>query len=315
MKTKVSLVLAMFLGGCPLIEVPSADGGVDGQEGSDNVDCAEGDDCGGPAMGGNFPGVAGSGSNERPDDGSSTIGFDAGTGDHEIDPSRPRGDDGSAGSFQAALDEFYTELCGCSGLSLDQCTSTSTEERACDEANVAEHADAAGPWLECVAAYLREQAECVRLSKCDVDGLSACAIVAQSGDEDPFAAVCGAPPAALDEGAEACGYAQEQMFSCFGGGEVPADAVCDGAQDCSDGSDENESLCGGSVDLFACGDGESIPQQWVCDFEADCSNGSDEASCEAFDCGDGSSIPRNWVCDTDLDCVNGSDEQECSSSF
>ncbi|RPI58594.1 MAG: hypothetical protein EHM50_10400 [Lysobacterales bacterium] len=311
MKMKSWLVLAMFLAGCPLIEVPSADGGVDG-EGSDNADCAEGDDCDGPAMN-LLPGAAGSGSNERSDDGSATIGFDAGMGEHETDPSRP-GADGAAGSFQAALDDFYTTLCGCNGLSLDECTSTTAEERACDEANVEAHADAAGPWLECVAAYLREHDECERNAQCEIDALADCAVVAQSGDEDPFTAACGAPPASLDEGAEGCSDTQS-MFPCLSGGEVPGDAICDGAQDCRDGSDENQSLCGGSGETFACGDGESIPQAWVCDFEADCASGSDEVGCDTFDCGDGSFIPSTWVCDTEADCLDGSDEQECSSSF
>jgi hypothetical protein len=297
----------MVLTGCPVIELPSADGGTEDGEGSnDTANCADGRECDDDAMGGTFPGTAGSGSG----DGSATIGIDAGAGDHETDPGNlPR--DGAADSFQAALDDFYSALCGCSGIALDQCTGTTADERACDAANVEAHAGAAGPWLECVAQYLREQADCVSTSACEPEALTRCDIVAQSGDEDPFTAACGAPPASLDDGAEACGHT-EPMFPCASGGEVPGDALCDGASDCSDGSDEHASLCGIEPDdSFACGDGHSVPAAWVCDFEADCTSGSDEADCGTFDCGDGWFIPTDWVCDAEADCTDGVDELSC----
>jgi hypothetical protein len=77
----------------------------------------------------------------------------------------------------------------------------------------------------------------------------------------------GSVPAALDEGAEACGHTQEQA--------IPQPWVCDFETDCSDGSDE------ASCEAFDCGDGSSIPRNWVCDTELDCVNGSDEQECSS----------------------------------
>jgi hypothetical protein len=304
MKIKSWLVLAMVLAGCPALELPNPDGGVDG-EGSDDADCGS-KDCQNSKIG-SFPGAAGGGGSddEGSSDGSSMVGFDAGAGDHEVEPSRPAGD--AVAAFETALDEFYTALCSCVGGSLDECTHSTAEERACDSANLEAHADVAGPWIACVAEFLQKQAECVSRAACEPVALSECAIVAQADSGDPFLAACGEPPAALDEAASACDHTP--MFPCFAGGEVPGDAVCNGVSDCSDGSDE--SVCGGGSEQFACGDGESIPAQWVCDGEADCSTATDEVDCGSFACGDGSSIPAHWVCDAEADCTNASDEQSC----
>jgi hypothetical protein len=86
--------------------------------------------------------------------------------------------------------------------------------------------------------------------------------------------------------------------------------VCDGAMDCTDGSDE-----AGCPPPFDCGDGTQIPPVWKCDGESDCANGSDEVGCPAqqtFMCSDGGQVPASYRCDFEPDCADGSDEVGCA---
>lgn len=74
-----------------------------------------------------------------------------------------------------------------------------------------------------------------------------------------------------------------------------------------------------SAEYFTCNNSVCVPKLWVCDGENDCADGSDEAvcrrtTCEAnmFTCKDGKCIPHYWRCDFDRDCPDGSDEEGCS---
>jgi hypothetical protein len=221
-------------------------------------------------------------------------------GSRRVDPFRPvpGGDIGEA--WGQALDHLYQVACQCTEVPPDQCMAMHAEERACEIANVQANAEIAGAYLECA---------------CDPNLILDCVAVAADG-QDHITARCGEPPAGIIEGQE-CSTSDDVSFPCFGGGEVPAHAVCDGFADCSDGSDEM--VCEEPTDeYYECGDGTQIYADWVCDGEADCSNGSDEADCEPvepgpeFICADGGMIPFSWVCDGEADCGDASDEAQCS---
>nr|XP_032822651.1 SCO-spondin-like [Petromyzon marinus] len=86
---------------------------------------------------------------------------------------------------------------------------------------------------------------------------------------------------------------REGQFACHGGGCVPAGpggAVCNGVNDCGDGSDEM--YCGSALrptvgprhgcptGQFHCaGTGTCVPASWRCDGHDDCGDGTDEAGC------------------------------------
>lgn len=113
------------------------------------------------------------------------------------------------------------------------------------------------------------------------------------------------------DGSDENGCPAGTHFICTDGEKVPASDACDGGEDCWDGSDENN--CPAGIH-FQCTNGQRVPVAARCDGGWDCSDESDEANCPSdhyFFCTSGSRIPKEYSCDTYADCSDGSDEDNC----
>ncbi|XP_056636916.1 low-density lipoprotein receptor-related protein 1 isoform X1 [Diorhabda sublineata] len=112
---------------------------------------------------------------------------------------------------------------------------------------------------------------------------------------------------------------------------IPNTYLCDGVDNCGDGSDESADA-GGPCANVSCGENQlkcdkttCIAKHWVCDGEKDCLDGTDEdpQTCSKvctpnqFKCEKSRRcIPMAWYCDGVHDCGNDddSDETDCQNS-
>uniref|UniRef100_A0A8C2QBS6 Low density lipoprotein receptor-related protein 1Bb n=1 Tax=Cyprinus carpio TaxID=7962 RepID=A0A8C2QBS6_CYPCA len=109
-------------------------------------------------------------------------------------------------------------------------------------------------------------------------------------------------------------------FQCRNWRCIRVNWICDGDDDCLDGSDEEAHICSNHscpVDQFKCPNNRCIPKRWLCDGANDCGDNEDESNktcsaqpCRAgqFTCGNGRCVPEAWRCDQDDDCGDMSDE-------
>ncbi|XP_044925382.1 prolow-density lipoprotein receptor-related protein 1 [Mustela putorius furo] len=103
---------------------------------------------------------------------------------------------------------------------------------------------------------------------------------------------------------------------------IPVAWLCDGQQECPDGTDEQcEEACHGHPQAWQCDDGKCISSSWLCDGTGDCLDGSDEVNCETavvcpgqkIQCPGQSQCREPWeLCDVPRDCEDGLHEARCS---
>ncbi|XP_036065103.1 prolow-density lipoprotein receptor-related protein 1-like isoform X3 [Onychomys torridus] len=105
---------------------------------------------------------------------------------------------------------------------------------------------------------------------------------------------------------------------------IPVAWLCNGEQECPDGTDEQcEETCLGHLQAWPCDDGKCIPTSWLCDGTSDCLDGSDEVNCESLticpddkiQCPGKSQCRDAWEhCEGHQDCEDGSIQAHCPHS-
>ena len=125
--------------------------------------------------------------------------------------------------------------------------------------------------------------------------------------------ICEAPPLARTSKCTA------KQFTCPDGTCISYFSVCDGKEDCLNGTDEANDTCLHMT--FQCNSGQIIPLSRYCDYVQDCADNSDEI-CEypkcqpnEFQCANQECVALRSRCNFIEDCQDGSDENQTTCNW
>jgi Low-density lipoprotein receptor domain class A len=224
----------------------------------------------------------------------------------------PPKDDPKAADASKIVAGFFTlqrEVCECGGGGA-ACAEFAAQED-CVGAAFGDHLAGIKDQLGCMQDFIDDQTTCVEAAACDEAKLARCDFVKNEtaqGDGSGGGAVevaCGALPTDLTTAINACGNTDCRST-------LPASAICDGARDCDDGSDEQGcSVDPGGPSNFACTDGTILGANRLCDGTTDCGDGVDEMVCNPCDDTRTALYSIYQQCDETIDCEDGRDEVDC----